>query len=393
MKEAVIVAMGRSPIGRASKGTLKNTRPEDMGAQVLKGIFKDIPNFDLKLIDDIVVGCAMPEAEQGLNMARNISIKAGMPDCVPAQTVNRFCSSGLQTIAIAANSIMCGQSEIVVAGGVESMSTVPMGGNDYLPDPGLMVDRPDVYISMGHTAERVAEKYGVTREMQDEFAVQSHFKAENAIKEGKFDNEIIPIESLQSVVGSSGNKSIKKLIFKMDEGVRTGMTNEKLSKLRPVFKARGTVTAGNSSQMSDGAAFLLLMSKEKAEELNLKPLAKFISFSVAGVEPGLMGVGPIEAIPKALKTAKMDLKDIELIELNEAFAAQSIACINELEIDKEIVNVNGGAIALGHPLGCTGSYLTIKLISEMKRRKNKFGLVSMCIGGGMGAAGIFEVYN
>ena len=393
MKEAVIVAMGRSPIGRASKGTLKHTRPEDIGAQVLKGIFKDIPEFDLKLIDDVVVGCAMPEAEQGLNMARNISIKSGIPDSVPAQTINRFCSSGLQTIAIAANSIMCGQSEIVVAGGVESMSIVPMGGNAYLPDPGLMVERPDVYISMGHTAERVAKKYNVTREMQDEFAAGSHNKAEMAVKEGKFVDEIVPIESVQHGMGINERKTIKKTLFKMDEGFRKGMTTEKLSKLRPVFKTDGSVTAGNSSQMSDGAAFLLIMSKDKAEELNLSPIAKFISFSVAGVEPGLMGIGPIEAIPKVLKSAEMDLSQMELIELNEAFAAQSIACINELKLDKEIVNVNGGAIALGHPLGCTGAYLTIKLINEMRRRKNKIGMVSMCIGGGMGAAGIFEVYN
>jgi acetyl-CoA acyltransferase len=393
MKEAVIVAMGRSPIGRALKGTLKYTRPEDIGSQVLKGIFKDIPEFDLKLIDDVVVGCAMPEAEQGLNMARNISIKSGIPDSVPAQTINRFCSSGLQTIAIAANSIMCGQSEIVVAGGVESMSLVPMGGNAYLPDPELMIERPDVYIAMGHTAERVAQKYNVTREMQDEFAARSHNKAEMAIKEGKFVDEIVPIESVQSDKEINGRKTIKKTLFKMDEGFRKGMTTEKLSKLRPVFKTNGSVTAGNSSQMSDGAAFLLIMSKDKAEELNLKPIAKFISFSVAGVEPGLMGIGPIEAIPKALKVADMDLSQMELIELNEAFAAQSIACMNELKMNKEIVNVNGGAIALGHPLGCTGAYLTIKLINEMRRRKNKIGMVSMCIGGGMGAAGIFEVYN
>lgn len=393
MKEAVVVAMGRSPIGRALKGALKYTRPEDIGSQVLKGIFKDIPEFDLKLIDDVVVGCAMPEAEQGLNMARNISIKSGIPDSVPAQTINRFCSSGLQTIAIAANSIMCGQSEIVIAGGVESMSIVPMGGNAYLPDPELMMERPDVYISMGHTAERVAQKYNVTREMQDEFAARSHNKAEMAIEEGKFVDEIVPIESVQHDMETNGRKTIGKTLFKMDEGFRKGMTTEKLSKLRPVFKTNGSVTAGNSSQMSDGAAFLLIMSKDKAEELNLKPIAKFISFSVAGVEPGLMGIGPMKAIPKALKVAEMDLSQIELIELNEAFAAQSIACMNELKMDKEIVNVNGGAIALGHPLGCTGAYLTIKLINEMRRRKNKVGMVSMCIGGGMGAAGIFEVYN
>ncbi|HAE43839.1 MAG TPA: acetyl-CoA C-acyltransferase [Clostridiales bacterium] len=393
MREAVIVAMGRSPIGKAPKGTMRYTRPEDIGAQVLRGVFNQIPGFDTSMIDDVIVGCAMPEAEQGLNMARNISLKAGVPDNVPAHTINRFCSSGLQAIATAANAVLAGQCEIVLAGGVESMSFVPMGGNVYHPDPGLMVDNPNVYISMGHTAERVAEKYGVTRDMQDEFSALSHNKAERAISEGKFDDEIIPIETIQPNADENGNPGVYKVLFKMDEGVRKNMTKDALAKLNPVFKSGGTVTAGNASQMSDGAAFVLVMSKEKAEALNINPIARFIGFSVAGVAPEVMGIGPIEAIPKVLKLANMTLSQIDLIELNEAFAAQAIACINTLGLNKEIVNVNGGAIALGHPLGCTGTYLTIKLIHEMKRRNNRYGLVSMCIGGGMGAAGLFEVYR
>lgn len=392
MREAVIVAMGRSPIGKAPKGTLRYTRPEDLGAQVIRGVFSQIPGFDTSLIDDVIVGCAMPEAEQGLNMARNISLKAGIPESVPAQTINRFCSSGLQTIATAANAIIAGQCEIVLAGGVESMSFVPMGGNAYHPDPGLMVDNPNVYISMGHTAERVAQQYHVTRDMQDEFSALSHNKAETAISEGRFNDEIIPIEADQSSVDNNGNPCVSKMIFKMDEGVRKNMTKEALGKLNPVFKVGGTVTAGNASQMSDGAAFVLIMSKEKANELGIKPIARFIGFSVAGVAPEVMGIGPIEAIPKVLKLTNITLNQIDLIELNEAFAAQAIACVNTLGLNKEIVNVNGGAIALGHPLGCTGTYLTIKLIHEMKRRNGRYGLVSMCIGGGMGAAGIFQVY-
>lgn len=392
MREAVIVAMGRSPIGKAPKGTMRYTRPEDIGAQVLRGVFRQIPGFDTGQIDDVIVGCAMPEAEQGLNMARNISLKAGIPENVAAHTINRFCSSGLQAIATAANAIIAGQCEIVLAGGVESMSFVPMGGNAYHPDPGLMVDNPNVYISMGHTAERVAEQYQVTRDMQDEFSALSHNKAEKAISEGKFEDEIIPVETVQSYVDDNGNPGVRKMVFKMDEGVRKNMTKEALSKLSPVFKSGGTVTAGNASQMSDGAAFVLIMSKEKADELNIKPIARFIGFSVAGVAPEVMGIGPIEAIPKVLKLANMTLNQIDLIELNEAFAAQAIACIDTLRLKKEIVNVNGGAIALGHPLGCTGTYLTIKLIHEMIRRGDQYGLVSMCIGGGMGAAGLFEVF-
>lgn len=392
MKEAVIVAMGRSPVGKAPKGSLKYTRPEELGAQVIKGILSKIPNFDPKELDDFIVGCAFPEAEQGLNMAKLVGTKSGFPESVPGQTVNRFCSSGLQTIASAANNIMTGQADCIMAGGIESMSTVPMGGNIFNPDPELIEKVPEAYISMGLTAENVADRFGITRKMQDEFAAESHMKAEKAIEEGKFDEEIIPIKAERPIINKYGKPDIEKFIFKMDEGVRSNVTVESLSRLKPVFKMGGSVTAGNSSQTSDAAAFTLLMSKEKAEDLGMKPLAIFKSFSAAGVDPKLMGIGPIRAIPKTLRLAGLGIKDIDLIELNEAFASQAVACINELKLNKEIVNVNGGAIALGHPLGCTGAYLTIKLISEMKRRENcKYGLVSMCIGGGMGAAAVFQI--
>lgn len=390
MKEAVLVAFGRSPIGRASKGGLKDTRPEDVAAQVIQGVLKKVPDLDLSEIDDIVFGCAFPEAEQGFNVARIIGTRAGLPNSVPAQTVNRFCSSGLQAIAIGANNIMTGQADIVLAGGVEFMSTVPMGGNIITPNPYLMDNYPEAYISMGITAENVAERYGITREEQDEFSAESHKRSYAAQLEGKFDEEIIPIEAVKkiNIDGTAGQKTV---VLTKDEGIRPGTTKETLAKLRPVFKRTGSVTAGNASQMSDGAAVVLLMSKEKAEELGFKPIAAFKSFSAAGVDPDVMGLGPIAAIPKALKLANLDLSDINLIELNEAFASQSIACIRELGLNKEITNVNGGAISLGHPLGCTGAFLTIKLLSELKRRKERYGLVSMCIGGGMGAAAVFEM--
>lgn len=391
MREAVIVAMGRSPIGKAPRGSLRYTRPEDVGTQVIKGILDKIPHFNLEVIDDFIVGCAFPEAEQGFNMGRVVGLKAGLPDSVPGQTVNRFCASGLQTISVAANSIMVGQADCILAGGIECMSTVPIEGNMKYPDSDLIQERPEVYMSMGQTAENVAEKYKITREMQDEFSVLSHQKAEAAIKAGKFDEEIIPIEAVRPVVDENGNPSIEKFMFTMDEGVRRGASVESFAKLRPVFKKGGTVTAANASQMSDGAAFVLIMSREKAEELNMKPIAVFKAFTAVGVAPEIMGIGPMKAIPKALKIAGLKQEDIDLIELNEAFASQSIACINELSLDKEKINVNGGAISSGHPLGCTGAYLTIKLLSEMKRRNSKYGMVSMCIGGGMGAAAIFEL--
>ncbi|SHI85305.1 acetyl-CoA acyltransferase [Dethiosulfatibacter aminovorans DSM 17477] len=392
MKEAVIVAYGRSAVGRAPKGKLKYTRPEDVAAQVVQGVLAKVPEFDPSSIDDVIMGCAFPEAEQGMNIAKIIAQRVGLPIDVPGQTVNRFCSSGLQAIATAANAIMAGQAEVMLAGGVEFMSTVPMGGNVIAPNPYLMENYPESYVSMGHTAENVADIYGITREMQDEFSVESHRKSSIAQEEGKFVDEIIPVKALRPVSNEKGEVAgTETFMFDKDEGIRKATTMETLGRLRPVFKNKGSVTAGNSSQMSDGAAAVLLMSREKAEELGIKPIAVFRSFAVAGVAPELMGIGPVKAIPKALKIAGLKVEDIDLIELNEAFASQSLACINELGLDKDIVNVNGGAISLGHPLGCTGSFLTAKLLSEMKRRNSRYGLVSMCIGGGMGAAGVFEM--
>jgi acetyl-CoA acyltransferase len=390
MKEAVIVAYGRSPIGRAFKGALRHTRPDDVAAQVLNGVLEKIPQLDRSLIEDVIMGCAFPEAEQGMNVARVIAQRAGLPDEIPGQTVNRFCASGLQTIANAANAIMTGQQEIVVAGGVESMTMVPMAGNILAPNPYLMENFPESYVTMGLTAENVAVRYEVTREMQDQFAVESHVKATRAQAEGKFDEEIIPIQAIRPVL-KDGKWESQEFVFSKDEGIRPNSSLESLGRLRTVFKARGSVTAGNASQMSDGASITVLMSKEKAEELGLKPIAVFKSFAVAGVAPEYMGMGPAAAIPKALKLAKLKTEDVDLIELNEAFASQSIACINELQLNPDKVNVNGGAIALGHPLGCTGSFLTAKLLAELKRRNERTGLVSMCIGGGMGAAAVFEM--
>jgi len=391
MKEAVIVAYGRSAIGKAPNGALRYTRPEDFGAQVLKAVLDKVPQMLPAYIEDFTLGNAFPEAEQGFNLARIISMRAGLPDSVPGQTVNRFCSSGLQSIAIVANTIMAGQIDIAVAGGVESMSVVPMGGNRIAPNPYLMEHRPEAYIAMGLTAENVAERYGITRDMQDEFAVESHRRAARAQTEGIFEGEIVSVDAIKMVEDSTGrlNSTVGK--FAKDEGIRIDASTAGLGNLKPVFKKGGSVTAGNSSQMSDGAAMVVVMSSEKAKELELKPLAVFRSFAVAGVAPELMGIGPIEAIPKALKIAGLTKADLDLIELNEAFASQAIACIQELELDPGKINVNGGAIALGHPLGCTGSLLTVKLVSELIRRKGKYGLVSMCIGGGMGAAGVFEL--
>jgi len=391
MREAVIVALGRSPIGKAPKGTLKYTRPEDIGAQVLLGLLKLVPQLEPKEIDDIIIGCAFPEAEQGMNLAKVITEKAEMPVEVSGQTVNRFCSSGLQSIASAAYSIIAGQTEVIVAGGVESMSTIPMGGNVMCPNPALMSSHPEAYSSMGITAENVAEKYNISRQEQDAFAAESHRRAFTAQSSGRFFEEIIPVDAtfIYEDEHKYSRKGIKQ--FTGDEGIRANVTVESLSKLKPVFKVNGSVTAGNSSQTSDGAAMVMLMSREKADQLGIKPLAKFISFATAGVPAELMGLGPIQVLPKALKIAGMTKEQIDLIELNEAFASQALACIRELELDDKRVNVNGGAIALGHPLGCTGTFLTVKLIHELKRRNQKYGVVSMCIGGGMGAAGIFEL--
>jgi len=392
MKEAVIVAGARTPVGKAKKGTLANVRPDDLGALVVKEVLKRAGNYEGN-IDDLIFGCAMPEAEQGLNMARNIGALAGLPHTVPAITINRYCSSGLQAIAYAAERIMLGHSDTVIAGGAESMSLVPMMGHVVRPNAKLAEEAPQYYMSMGHTAEQVAKKYGITREEQDEFAVRSHQKAAKAIKEGRFKEEIVPVDVSVRKVGDDQKLKETTIEFKQDEGVRPDTNKEILSTLKPVFAVDGSVTAGNSSQTSDGAAAVMVMEREKAESLGLKPLAKFRSFAVGGVPPEIMGIGPIVAVPKALKLAGLELSDIGLFELNEAFASQSIQVIRELGLDEEKVNVNGGAIALGHPLGCTGAKLTLTLLHEMKRRNEQFGVVTMCIGGGMGAAGVFELIS
>lgn len=390
MRDAVIVAAVRTAVGKAKKGVLRFYRPDDMAAEVLKEVIKRANITDDTIIDDIILGCAMPEAEQGMNVARIASLKAGISYKVPSMTVNRFCASGLQTIVLASERIMCGFSDIIIAGGTETMSLIPMGGNRILPNPDLVDTYPDVYLSMGLTAENVSQKYNVTREMQDEFAYYSHQKAINAIEKGYFEQEILPLTVKFDSLNARGKKITQEVIFKVDEGPRKDTTVQALKKLKPAFKMKGTVTAGNSSQMSDGASAVMVMSKQKADELNLKPLAKFICYATCGVLPEEMGIGPAYAIPKALKMANLTVNDIDLIELNEAFAAQAVAVINELNLNKEKVNVNGGAVALGHPLGCTGAKLTTTLLYEMQRRGSRYGMVSMCIGGGMGAAGIFE---
>ncbi|CAH0137335.1 3-ketoacyl-CoA thiolase [Peribacillus simplex] len=390
MKEAVIVAGARTPVGRAKKGSLASVRPDDLGALVVKETLKRAGNYE-GTIDDLIIGCAMPEAEQGLNMARNIGALAGLPYTVPAITINRYCSSGLQSIAYGAERIMLGQSDTVIAGGAESMSLLPMMGHVTRPNARLAETAPEYYMGMGHTAEAVAKKYGISRDDQDAFSVRSHQKAAKAIAEGKFLDEIVPVDVTLRSVGPDLKLQEKSFTFTQDEGVRPGTTAEVLKKLRPAFSVTGSVTAGNSSQTSDGAAAVMVMDGEKASSLGLKPMGKFRSFAVAGVPPEIMGIGPIAAIPKALKLAGLELSDIGLFELNEAFASQSIQIIRELGLNEEIVNVNGGAIALGHPLGCSGAKLTLSLLHEMKRRNQQFGVVTMCIGGGMGAAGVFEL--
>lgn len=389
MREAVIVAGARTPIGKAKKGSLATIRPDDLGALVVKETLQRA-GYEGD-IDDLILGCAMPEAEQGMNIARNIGALAGLPDTTPAVTVNRFCSSGLQSIAYAAERIMLGHSKAIIAGGIESMSLVPMMGNVIRPNATLAETAPQYYMSMGHTAEEVAKKYDVSREDQDAFAVRSHELAAKAIQEGKFVDEIVPVEVVQRYVDAGNNLQERKFTFDMDEGVRVGTSQETLAKLRPAFSVTGSVTAGNASQTSDGAAAVLVMDRKEAEAQGLKPMAKFLSFAVGGVPPEIMGIGPTVAVPKALKIAGLSIEDIDLWEINEAFASQSIQVVRELGIDLEKVNVNGGAIALGHPLGATGSILTLKLIHELKRQGKKYGVVTMCIGGGMGAAGVFEI--
>lgn len=389
MREAVIVAGARTPVGKAKKGSLATVRPDDFGALVVREAMNRA-GYDGP-IDDLIMGCAMPEAEQGMNIARNIGALAGLPDTTPAVTINRFCSSGLQSIAYAAERIMVGSAEAIIAGGVESMSMVPMMGNVLRPNAKLAETAPQYYMSMGHTAEQVATQYGVSRADQDAFAVRSHEKAAAAIEKGHFVEEIVPIEVTKRFVDENNKYQEKSFMFEMDEGVRHGTTVQTLDKLRAAFSARGTVTAGNSSQTSDGAGALLVMDREKAESLGLKPIAKFRSFATGGVPPEVMGIGPVVAIPKALKLAGLSIEDIDVWELNEAFASQSLGVIRELGLDIDKVNFNGGAIALGHPLGATGSILTLRMMSELKRQGKQFGVVTMCIGGGMGAAGVFEM--
>lgn len=390
MREAVIVAGARTPVGKAKKGSLATVRPDDLGALVVKETLKRAGNYDGP-IDDIIFGCSSPEAEQGFNMARNIGALAGLSHSVPGITVNRYCSSGLQSIAYASERIMLGHSEAIIAGGAESMSLLPMGGHVARLNSRLVENAPEYYMGMGHTAEQVANRYGISREDQDAFAVRSHQRAAAAIKEGRFVDEIVPVDVTLRLVNANNKLEEKNFTFSQDEGVREGTSSEVLAKLRPAFNVRGSVTAGNSSQTSDGAAAVLVMDREKAEAEGLSPLLKFRSFAVAGVAPEVMGIGPVEAIPKALKLAGLSLSDIGIFELNEAFASQSIQIIRHLGLDETRVNVNGGAIALGHPLGCTGTKLTLSLLHEMKRRGEQFGIVTMCVGGGMGAAGVFEL--
>jgi acetyl-CoA acyltransferase len=389
MREVVIVSAVRTPVGKAYKGTLRATRPDDLAAVAIKGALERAPQLDPKEIEDVILGCAMPEAEQGMNVARIASLRAGLPVEISAMTINRFCSSGLQAIAMAAERIMAGGAETIVAGGVESMTMIPMGGHKVSANPWLVSNYPDAYLSMGLTAERLAQRYHIAREQSDQFSVDSHKKAIAAIQAGKFDEEIVPVSvSFTTPNGSKPKRT--DIVFKMDEGPRADTSLEALLALKPAFHAKGTVTAGNSSQMSDGAAAAIVMSAERAKALGLKPLARYVAFATAGYLPEEMGVGPVYAIPKALKMAGLKLSDIDVIELNEAFAAQSLAVIQEAKLDPARINVNGGAIALGHPLGCTGAKLTASIIRELKRRKGCYGMVTMCVGGGMGAAGIFE---
>ena len=389
MREVIIASSVRTPVGRAYKGTLRATRPDELAAIAIKGALDRVPQIDTKEIEDVIIGCAMPEAEQGMNVARIASLRAGLPVEVSALTINRFCSSGLQAIAMAAERIMSGGAEVIVAGGTESMTMIPMGGHKISPNPWLVDHYPDAYLSMGLTAERVAQHAGITREAADEFSLRSHQKALAAIQAGKFDDEIVPVPVSFSVPNGSKPKR-QEIVFKVDEGPRADTSLEALHALKAAFHMKGTVTAGNSSQMSDGAAAAVVMSAERAHALGIRPLARYVAFATAGYKPEEMGVGPVYAIPKALKMAGLKLSDIDVIELNEAFAAQSLAVIKLAELDPEKVNPNGGAIALGHPLGCTGAKLTATVIREMKRRNARYGMVTMCVGGGMGAAGIFE---
>src|SRR5882724_1903640 len=389
MREVVIASSVRTAVGKSGKGTLRATRPDDMAAVAIKGALDRIPQLDKKEIEDVIIGCATPEAEQGMNVARIASLRAGLPVEVSAMTINRFCSSGLQAISLAVDSVAAGRAEVAIGGGTESMSMIPMGGNKVSINPWLMDNYPDSYLSMGLTAERLAKRFGITRQQADEFSLNSHKKAIAAIQAGRFDDEIVPVPvSFTTPNGSKPKRT--EIVFKVDEGPRSDTTLEALAALRPAFHVKGTVTAGNSSQTSDGAAAAVVMSAERAKQLGIQPLARYVAFATAGYKPEEMGLGPVFAIPKALKLAGLKLEDIAVFELNEAFAAQSLAVIKEARLDSDRVNLNGGAIALGHPLGCTGAKLTATLLRELQRRKARYGMVTMCVGGGMGAAGIFE---
>jgi acetyl-CoA acyltransferase len=390
MKEAVIVSAVRTAVGKAPKGTLRDTRPDDMGAAVIKEAIARVTGLAASEIDDVIMGCAMPEAEQGMNVARAAAIRAGLPVETSAMTINRFCSSGLQTIAMASDRIRTNGAEVIVAGGLESMSMIPMGGHIIRPNPTLIETYPDFYLSMGLATENVARKYEVTREQQDEFALRSHQRAIAALDADKFKDETVPLTVTVEELDAKGKKQHSEIQFVKDEGPRRDSTAEALAKLRPAFQLKGTITAGNSSQMSDGAAAVIVISADRAKQLGAKPLARLVAYATAGCPPEEMGIGPVFAIPKALKLAGLTLDQIDVIELNEAFAAQSLAVIKMLELNPDKVNVNGGAIALGHPLGCTGAKLTASILRELERRKARYGMVTMCVGGGMGAAGIFE---
>ncbi|HET9479948.1 MAG TPA: acetyl-CoA C-acyltransferase [Pyrinomonadaceae bacterium] len=390
MRDAVIVSAVRTAVGKAPKGTLRTTRPDEMGAAVIKEAVGRVEGLGTAEIEDVIMGCAMPEAEQGMNVARAAAIRAGLPVETSAMTINRFCSSGLQSIAMAADRIKTGAAEVIVAGGLETMSMIPMGGHIIRPNPYLVDHYPDFYLSMGLATENVARKYEVTREEQDEFALRSHTRAAAALDAGKFKDETVPLHVVLEELDEKGKKQRREVVFDKDEGVRRDTSAEGLAKLKPAFQVKGTITAGNASQMSDGAAAAVVMSDSRARALGAKPLARFVAYATAGCPPEEMGIGPVFAIPKVLKLAGLTLNDIDLIELNEAFAAQSLAVIKTLGLDPDKVNVNGGAIALGHPLGCTGAKLTASVLSELERRNGRYGMVTMCVGGGMGAAGILE---
>ena len=391
MKEAYIVKAYRTAVGKAPKGLFRFKRPDELASETINHMISEVPNLDKTKIDDVIVGNATPEAEQGLNIARVISLMGLKVEDVPDVTVNRYCASGLETIAMASAKIKSGMAECIIAGGVESMSFIPMGGYKTVPDYGIAKQgKEDYYWGMGLTAEQVADQYKVSRDDQDEFALNSHLKAVNAISNGKFKSQIVPIKVEETFIDQHGKKSSREYVVDTDEGPRKDTNLKVLNKLRPVFKMKGSVTAGNSSQMSDGAAFLLIMSEKMVKELNIEPIARLVNYAVAGVPPKIMGIGPVKAIPKVLKQADMKIDNIDLIELNEAFSSQSLAVIRELDLNQEIINVNGGAIALGHPLGCSGAKLSVQLFSEMRDRKSKYGMVTMCVGAGQGAAGIFE---